>query len=325
MKTSSKGKALIKRFEKYIEQVYDDGYGNLTVGYGHKVVSSDNLKEGDVIDKSRAEELFNTDVTTAEKYVNTLPRISQLKQCEFDAIVSLVFNVGSGPVTDKNNDLYKALNKNTFVEAEVVIGFTYTMGRNKGLVKRRNAELNMFFNNYEETVKIYITMSESDKITTQISVTAQLTIQGSNVSVRDFCDAADGDILGKLNTGDKATAINRIIINGEPWFYLQGKGWIHGDYVEGWVKDYNDNNRWWYVKKNYQYPVSTWETINGADYCFGKDGYLFVYCYIKAAGKDLYYWVDDDGVWIEAENTPNPDRSKYRVVENFMTENAYRG
>ena len=33
MKTSSKGKALIKRFEKYIEQVYDDGYGNLTVGY----------------------------------------------------------------------------------------------------------------------------------------------------------------------------------------------------------------------------------------------------------------------------------------------------
>ena len=41
--------------------------------------------------------------------------------------------------------------------------------------------------------------------------------------------------------------------------------------------------------------------------------------------KDLYYWVDDDGVWIEAENTPNPDRSKYRVVENFMTENAYRG
>lgn len=325
MKASNKAKKLIKKFEKYRNDVYDDGYGNLTVGYGHKVESSDNLKLGDTISKSRAEELFEADIAEAESYVNKLPKIASLKQCEFDAIISLVFNVGPEPVVDKNNDLYKALNKNTFVEAEIVKGFTYTMGKNVHLVKRRNAELNMFFNAYEETVKIYITMSDSDEITTQIDVTAQLTVQGSNVSVRDYCDTTDGDILEKLSDGDKATAINRIIINKEPWFYLQGKGWIHGDYVQGWVKDYNDNNRWWYVEKNYQYPVATWKTINGEDYCFGKDGYLFVYCYIKAASGNLYYWVNDDGVWLEADNTTNPDRNKYRVVENYTTENAYRG
>lgn len=325
MKTSTKGKELIKNFETYRNVVYDDGFGNPTVGWGHKVEPSDDLKLGDSITKSRAEKFFSEDIAEAESYVNRLPKIARLKQCEFDAIVSLVFNVGPAPVTDKDNDLYKALNKDTFIEAEIVKGFTYTSGRNEGLVKRRNVELNMFFDAYEEMVKIYITMSERDKVTTQIGVTAQLTVQGSNVSVRDYCDTAAGDILEKLSTGDKVTAINRIIINDEPWFYLEGKGWIHGNYVQGWVKDYNDNNRWWYVKKDYQYPVAVWENINGADYCFGKDGYLFVYCYIRSEDGDTYYWVNDDGVWIESENTPNPDRNKYRVVENYATENAYRG
>ena len=37
-----------------------------------------------------------------------------------------------------------------------------------------------------------------------------------------------------------------------------------------------------------------------------------------------YYWVDDDGVYMSQYDTTTPDR-KYRVVENYKTENAYQG
>ena len=60
------------------------------------------------------------------------------------------------------------------------------------------------------------------------------------------------------------------------------------------------------------------------DYCFGMDGYLFVECYIKSAVNNTYYWVDDDGVYLNQYDTATPDRS-YRVVENYKTENAYQG
>lgn len=159
MKVSTSGKNMIKGFESLRLDVYDDGAGHLTVGYGHKIVSSDNLKAGDSITQARADSLFNTDISAVEKSVNTLPKLSKISQDQFDAISSLVFNVGPKPVTDKNNDLYKALNKDTFVESEIVTGFTYTKVngvRNEGLVKRRNAELNLFLGTKDVE---YITMN----------------------------------------------------------------------------------------------------------------------------------------------------------------------
>ena len=38
----------------------------------------------------------------------------------------------------------------------------------------------------------------------------------------------------------------------------------------------------------------------------------------------IYYWVDDDGVYMSQYDTTTPDRN-YRVVENYKTENAYQG
>lgn len=154
-----------------------------------------------------------------------------------------------------------------------------------------------------------------------IAVSAQLTIQGTDVRVRTA--PVSGIVLKSLNTGAAVQAVARTLIDGEPWFAING-GWVSGKYVQGWVKDNNDNNCWWYVEKNYTYPKSEWRNIAGADYCFGPDGYLFVYCYIKSEVSDTYYWVDDDGVWQKDYNTSAPEEN-YRIVENYKTENAYRG
>jgi len=155
----------------------------------------------------------------------------------------------------------------------------------------------------------------------EIPVSAQLTVQGTNVNVRT--SPQTGSVVKTLNTGARIQATGRVLINGDPWFHITD-GWISGNFVQGWVKDYNDNNRWWYLEKNYTYPVSAWKTIAGKDYCFGKDGYLFVECYIKSEVNDTYYWVDDDGVWLDQYNTTVPDPG-YRVVYNYKTENAYQG
>lgn len=88
------------------------------------------------------------------------------------------------------------------------------------------------------------------------------------VKVRTGPNSA-ASIVKKLNTGAQIEAKGRTIIDGDLWFHISD-GWLSGDYVQGWVKDYNDNNRWWYVEKGYKYPVSTWKTIVGKDYCFGK-------------------------------------------------------
>ena len=82
--------------------------------------------------------------------------------------------------------------------------------------------------------------------------------------------------------------------------------------------------RWWWKNSDGSYPKSEWKTIAGKDYCFGPDGYLFVECYIKSEVNSNYYWVDDDGVYMSQYDTTTPDR-KYRVVENYKTENAYQG
>ena len=55
---------------------------------------------------------------------------------------------------------------------------------------------------------------------------------------------------------------------------------------------------------------------------FGKQ--LLEKTIAKSAVNNTYYWVDDDGVWLEQYNTTVPDPG-YRVVEDYTTENAYQG
>ncbi|WP_277408883.1 lysozyme [Lacrimispora xylanisolvens] len=127
MNVSTTGKNFIKSFEKYRLDVYDDGFGFLTVGYGHKVVATDNLKEGDIITASRATTLFNADILTVETGINKHPKVSKFTQAQYDAVASLTFNAGTEYITNSKNDLYKALNKSIFVKSEVVKGFTVTI------------------------------------------------------------------------------------------------------------------------------------------------------------------------------------------------------
>ena len=93
-KASSDCRNFIKNYEVFSSTPYNDGYGNLTIGYGHTI------KEGEfftTISDAEALELFDKDISEAEKYIsNCLKNRNKIfNQQQLDAFVSLSFNVGT--------------------------------------------------------------------------------------------------------------------------------------------------------------------------------------------------------------------------------------
>jgi GH24 family phage-related lysozyme (muramidase) len=92
MRTSRRGLEFIKNEEGCVLQVYRDPAGYPTIGVGHL------LKPGEVFDQITEEEAFSLlarDLAVAENAVNKMVRVP-LSQNQFEALVSFVFNVGSG-------------------------------------------------------------------------------------------------------------------------------------------------------------------------------------------------------------------------------------
>ncbi|NVI07453.1 lysozyme [Paraburkholderia youngii] len=77
----------------FIVQVYDDGFGIPTVGFGHKVLPQDNLRIGDVISVERARSFFDVNLLPVEEAINRELKVP-LYQYEYDALVSVLFNSG---------------------------------------------------------------------------------------------------------------------------------------------------------------------------------------------------------------------------------------
>ena len=91
MKTSQRGINLIKQYESFRAEAYRCPAGVWTIGYGH----TRDVKSGDKITEPEALKLLRQDVQTAEKAVSTLVK-KPLDQNRFDALVSFVYNTGSG-------------------------------------------------------------------------------------------------------------------------------------------------------------------------------------------------------------------------------------
>lgn len=85
-------KQTIKDHEGLKLTAYKDGGGVWTIGYGH---TGADVREGLTIPLSEAERLLTRDLRVAEGHVNRLVQV-KLTQNQFDALVSLVYNIGGG-------------------------------------------------------------------------------------------------------------------------------------------------------------------------------------------------------------------------------------
>lgn len=100
MTTSDKGLALIKKYEGCRMKAYKCPAGVWTIGYGH----TRGVKAGMTITPAIADQLLIEDVKPCEKAINALG--INLRQGQFDALVSFLFNVGTGQF---NNSTLKRL------------------------------------------------------------------------------------------------------------------------------------------------------------------------------------------------------------------------
>jgi lysozyme len=140
MQTSELGKAEIKRHEGLRLTAYDDGAGNLTIGYGH-LIRSDMPNQ---IAREEAERLFLADLATAEAAVNRLVQVP-LTSAQYDALVSLVFNWGAGNFAQ--SELLRRLNVYDYTGAQARLReHPVTAGGQvmAGLQRRRRAEADWF-------------------------------------------------------------------------------------------------------------------------------------------------------------------------------------
>ncbi|ENX06247.1 lysozyme [Acinetobacter courvalinii] len=142
--TSQVGINLITSFEDLKLDAYDDGVGVWTIGYGTTVYPNGiKVKQGNKCTLAQAKEYFAHDLNRFEKAVNQSVKVS-INQNQFDALVSLTYNIGE--TAFKKSTLLMLLNANKFTEAADQFAVWNKGGGQvmKGLVRRRAAERELF-------------------------------------------------------------------------------------------------------------------------------------------------------------------------------------
>ena len=108
MNISDKGITLIKNYEGCRLTAYKCPSNILTIGYGH---TGSDVYIGKKITQEEADKLFSMDLKIHENNVNKLVKVS-LTQNQFDALVSLEYNIGYGNF--KNSTILKLVNNKNF-------------------------------------------------------------------------------------------------------------------------------------------------------------------------------------------------------------------
>lgn len=140
MRTSKRGTDFIARWERFEPCRYRDQGGLWTIGYGHLIKKGETFKEP--MTHEEGLDLLAKDMAAAEKAVNTV-RVA-LTQNQFDALVSLVFNIGGGNFSAST--LLRKLNDADYEgAANQFKAWRYVKGKeSQGLLNRRTQEAELF-------------------------------------------------------------------------------------------------------------------------------------------------------------------------------------
>ena len=144
MSVSNKGVDLICEFEGKRLVAYDDGVGVWTIGFGTiKYPNGVRVKKGDTCTLDQAKEYMRHDLIEFEHTVNSSVKVP-LNQNQFDALVSLAYNIGSSAF--KSSTLVKKLNTGDYQGAADQFNVWINAGgkRMQGLVNRRDREKLLF-------------------------------------------------------------------------------------------------------------------------------------------------------------------------------------
>lgn len=152
-----------------------------------------------------------------------------------------------------------------------------------------------------------------------------------NLNIRDTPDGKN--ILNIYRKNEHVFPTKKQFINGKAWYHTD-RGWISSRCLEGWVLE--NNGRWWYLMSGYDFSVNNWQDIAGERYYFDNTGYMVTSSwieyngknyyvtaagtmakgiYIKSLDKELYYWVNETGIWEPQWDTVTPNLDCYSLIK----------
>ena len=140
MKASVDAYELIKQSERLRLKAYLCPAGIWTIGYGH----TSGVSPNSFITIQEADEYLHRDVATIEMQLNKLNL--SLRQCQWDAIVSFVFNVGIGNFKASTLLAKIRINPDDNSIIDEFLRWVYANGKViRGLQKRRLTEMKLYF------------------------------------------------------------------------------------------------------------------------------------------------------------------------------------
>ena len=147
MKISNKGLELIKEFEGFRANAYLCPTKIPTIGYGNTFWEDGRrVRMGEQISKSRAEALLLHTVNgfVATGVFDSLNKNIKISQNQFDAMVSLAYNIGLGAF--RNSTLLRKVNVGDFIGASLEFPKWNRSGGKRllGLTRRREREKLLF-------------------------------------------------------------------------------------------------------------------------------------------------------------------------------------
>jgi lysozyme len=135
---SPTGVGLIKSFESCKLTAYPDQKGVPTIGWGHTA----GVKLGDTCSQAQADSWFLDDTHWASLEVIRTIDVA-ITQNQFDAVVSLVFNIGSGNWA--SSTLRRLINGHSPEASQEFLKWDHVNGApDAGLLRRRKAEQALF-------------------------------------------------------------------------------------------------------------------------------------------------------------------------------------
>jgi len=220
--TSERMVDIIKTYEGFspraIKLAGEDEY---TIGYGH--YGSD-VHAGDTITEAEATELLERDLKVFESAVKNAVKVD-ITQSQFDALVSLSYNIGTGAFAD--SDTVKSLNEGEVGHAAVDIpSWRRGMGYQilPGLEKRRQTELEFFAVGEDFTITDCMNVRTGAGTNYPVKTVSQLTANGRECVVDKSASAQ-----AVFKSGTEITALEVKAVYSpqrvEVWFRCPS-GWI---------------------------------------------------------------------------------------------------
>lgn len=146
MKVSPEGRKVIEQREGSRTHAYQDSVGIWTIGVGHTSMAGPPVvKPGMIISEAEIDTILARDLDRFERAVTSLITVP-MKQNQFDAMVSLAFNIGEGKRGFAGSSVVRRMNAgDTQGAADAFLMWNKAGGKVlKGLTTRRQAERNQF-------------------------------------------------------------------------------------------------------------------------------------------------------------------------------------